>query len=484
MAYYVDADHGSDANGGTDPGTDAWQTLDKVQNTAIAKGSTIYLRRCDAAYDTDENDGFNYLTGTLPYHAEPTKIIGDNGTYGITEWAVVGDSTTVLVKGTTGGTFLLNFINRGVDSNIYFKGIQFAVTNYDYLFRIKGSGLEFVECIFRGANSWDANRSREYLAYCEESGPSKMIFRGCHIEDFDNAAFRQIYHGERIEFYGCSLVRNKYLWTGNAARADMLIEDSTVQCTVSIVSWNGDFGTKNNNVVFRRCAVSTADDTDLMVKMHNAKDYADGLPYICNDYAWHTEESIYRFNGDEQELVFEDLNGVPGPAMRTGMQWVAIYDSTTADTLRSGGGDSVIKFRTWNLGAHAVNYVSPLADSTHRVLLSKWEFDLPEANGVTEYTATTYCMADGGWGADVIGGTGNKLYLEVDYLSGSDGEGIVTKSRVQSAQDISADDTWTAFSANFTPSRAGKAVARVWVSDYHSTTAFCYLDNFLDVAEA
>ena len=476
--YYVDSDNGSDANGGTDPLTDAWQTFNKVQNTAIPRGSTVYLRRCDNYYDTDLNDGFNSYSGTLVYHTWD-YIIGDDGSYGITEW--VSDSTTVVV-GNTGGSFALNLTNRALDFGFEFRNIQFHMPNYDYTLRLKCGQIQFTNCTFRGDTSWDARQMREYVAYVEDGGTGPLIFDGCAFEDFDESLFRCIYAGKQFIMRNCTFLNCRRLWDINGGNFSAIVEDSTVHVTDMMIRWNGDYGPDKLDVVFRRCEISGDSGVGIKEIMHD-ETYLKGEVYTSLGYSWHTDDYRYVNYGDQQEVVFEDINGVPGPCMRAGNQWVAIYDSTTSATLRTGGGDSVIKFRSWHMNG-ITDYPSMLADSTHRILLSKWEFDLPEANGATEYTATVYCMADGGWGDDVIGGTGNKLYLEVDYLSGSDGEGLVTKSRVQSTQDISADDTWTAFSVNFTPSRAGKAVARVWVSDYYSGTAFCYLDNFLDVVEA
>jgi len=473
--YYVDADHGSDANDGLSA-PNAWATWSKLNSTTMAAGSTIYLRRCDTAYITVLNDLFNSITGDCPPWAT-TSIVGDDGNYGITEWA--SDTTTVVVGNSNTGSYSLRITNY-TEYAYSFHNIHFF-SGYG-LFRFRpGVITRFHNCNFQGTGSSDSNKITRNAFYSEYGDASRIEFHGCTLSNFTNASYppvRTVFDSKKWFFYGCIFQNNNRIATHNVSLSDFKFFDSTIEWTgYGLMDWNGVQGLMPADCSFSRCHMRHT--TNGLLDLYSTV----GLGTILADDAPDSESKWGTYHDPlVPHCYLEDINGIPGPFGRAGGRWVILYDSTTTDDLRVEGGDSFIKFRSYQYN-NSSNYPSYFNDTTYSLCLAKWNFTIPEqADASTGYVATVYVKADGGWGNnDSLGGTGGTLYAEVEYLSGETGEDIVTTAFEASSEDLANDSTWTPLTVTFTPSRTGQAKAKVWVKEYYSNTAFLYLDNYLDV---
>lgn len=486
--YYIDADHGDNGNAGTSAAA-AWETWAYAVTQTMNSWDTVYLRRCENNHVTVLNDFLTHTGNQPPYGF--MDIIGDNGNYGITEWA---SDTTTCRLGNSGGSYAMRLSSAVGEKNIRFKNIQFF-TGGVYFRDQHGGDLVFENCFFGGVDHPNlADKVTDQILYREYQGSPRTIFRDCTMNFFDSAGLiRGVYSGGDVIFQNCVIDHVVKVGAWNYCSPSILFEDSTIGWgQYGFTDWNGDPGYCGRSVIVRRCHLHNwYEDEDFRSDMKTNDTLMRLLHRDDNEYVDIADNPRFYNDVEEPFGVLEDINGVPGPFARFGPDWIVMYDSTTPALLRSGGGTSVLTYRGIRF-QYSASYPNTCEDSTTRICIAKFDFDLPDADGATQYNASVWAQADSGWGtSEALGGSGvggdfshPTLYLSVEYLSGPDGEEIITRSFADSTEHITADDTWTELKAGFIPTKAGPARAKVWISHWNQQYDHLYLDNFFDVVEA
>jgi len=475
--YYVDADNGSDAADGLSTGN-AWQTNSKVFSVTFTRGDTIYYRRCEGYYDNTSGDVFSSFTGQLTPHTH-TKFVGDDGNFGIGDWS--SDTTTVVWMNNGSSTYALRMSSNLTNYGLIFQNIEWAGTGSGPRYRSGGNNI-FKHCVFRGQNhSYPLNKKLGKYAIFLDYDYGTTTFDGCIFDTFTVAGEEPlygVYSYSKIIFKGCLFHDCNYLAKLSVCSTDFEAIDSTFTMNTSMFTASSrQANAEQAYYKFDRCAISINDQQfTLDEKVWSSVPFHYSLTDCEEDWQ-------YTFSGEPSYGYFENINDVPGPIGRGFIKLGIMYDSTSEQ--RSGGGDSMIHYRHFYFNANPD--IPPwIADSTHRIMLSDWRINIPDADGANEYKVSAWAQATEGWGAaGTLYGLDKSMYITVEYIdvNAEDGVEIIPYDVADSTERITADDTWTELVVNFVPGRAGPAYIKTWLSDHYNEDAHFILDNYIEVTK-
>ena len=152
-----------------------------------------------------------------------------------------------------------------------------------------------------------------------------------------------------------------------------------------------------------------------------------------------------------------DHNGVKGAFWSKYYQGTIEKDTTE---VRTGGAPSCIK-------------VTPNSNISTNWPLQAFEWQIDDVSAAA-HTITVYVKSVG---LTTAFPTASELYIEVEYYDAATG---TTRTKVQSAEVLTADNTYTALTVTFTPGQAGPILIRGFVATQIAAEFYCF-DNQCDL---